>query len=1239
MEKNNIFLTLIAFVVFSGCTTLQEAKYREGEPTEDFNYPSQKTIEKSFYLLGDGGYSKPGGSSDGLLAFKEYVDSVQQIGNHTLFLGDNIYPAGMVAEDHPLRDEMEYRLDAQIDAVENYDGQILFIPGNHDWYNQGVIGLKRQEDYLQKKLEKDDIFSPKAGCALQSIEISENIQLLVVDSEWYLTDWDENPTINDNCPDIKTREAFFLEVASELKKNQNKTVVFAIHHPLYTNGLHGGNFHFTNHLYPTQRKVPLPLLGSLVTLIRTTGGVSTTDLQNERYKKLRQRLETIAGKWGNVIFVSGHDHSLQYIEHEHIKQIVAGSASKASYVGLRNDGLFAYSGQGFAVLDLFEDGSSWASFYGSIDKKPKLLYQKEIFSLADNYNLDTLQTNFPEVVRASVYEPEGEKSQVYKSIWGDRYRELYHTEIEAKVANLDTLYGGLEPIRKGGGHQTNSLRVKDSLGREYNFRMLKKDAVQFLQSTAFKNRPIDKSFENTLPEDILEDFYTASHPFAFMAVPVLADAVGLHHTNPEIYYLPKQPGLGDYNFEHGGALYMIEERPEENWLDYESFGAPNHDIQSTAGMFDRLRRDEKYSLDEAAYVKARIFDMLIGDWDRHQDQWRWAEIETEDENRIFEPIPRDRDQVFSNFDGALLGTLRGLTGFANQFAVYDEDINNVEWFNMSATGLDRSLLQNVGKETWLEQAKFIQENITDEVIENAFSRLPSEASGEVTQGLIQKLKGRRDNIIDITKRYYDKLSDLAIVTGTDKDDFVDVTRLEEGRTRVRVSRNKDGERGAVLSDKTYYSQETNEIWIYALDDDDEIFVNGTGNAKILVRIIGGQNNDIYTIENGKKVRVYDHESLPNTVEENDGAKLVFTDDYQVNVYDKDRRIYDTNVVLPSVGFNPDDGLILGIRTSYTKYGFVRNPYTARHQIRAGYFSATQGFEIGYEGEFANVWGSYNFGVGAHYSSPKTTRNFFGYGNETMNPDEELTLDYNRVRISRLGVEAGLVKETPFGSYFRYMATFEGNRVDDTENRFLVEEFTTDPEFFERDYFAGLEGTYRYESYDDVLNPTNGMKFELIGGGKVNVEDDSEAYAYLNPYMEFYNAISQNRKWVLNSRVQGKVNFGDGFQFYQAAILGGKNGLRGYRHERFAGEEAFAAGADLRYSFDQFKTRFLPFQIGVFGGYDIGRVWFDGEGSEKWHDSYGGGFWVNSAEAVSGKFNFFRGGDEGWRFSFAFGFRF
>jgi hypothetical protein len=127
MKKNNIFLTLLAFLLLVGCSTY-DPKYREGEPTENFKYPTEKKIEKSFYLLGDGGYSPPGGSSIGLIALKDYMDSVKVSNNYTIFLGDNIYPVGMPPKESPEREAAEYRLDAQLDAIEKYDGKLKEKP-------------------------------------------------------------------------------------------------------------------------------------------------------------------------------------------------------------------------------------------------------------------------------------------------------------------------------------------------------------------------------------------------------------------------------------------------------------------------------------------------------------------------------------------------------------------------------------------------------------------------------------------------------------------------------------------------------------------------------------------------------------------------------------------------------------------------------------------------------------------------------------------------------------------------------------------------------------------------------------------------------------------------------------------------------------------------------------------------------------------------------------------------------
>ncbi len=1236
MKKVKLIASLLVLIFIYSCSS-SHPKYREGEPESNFNYPGNKEIEKSIYLLGDGGYSPPGGTSLGLLAFRSFLDSVHKPQNYTIFLGDNIYPDGMPPESSPDREAAEYRIDAQLNAIKNYEGNVVVIPGNHDWYNEKLEGLEREKEYLKENFDETLIWSPEIGCGLESISISENIQLIVLDSQWYLEDWDNNPRINDNCGKINTREAMFQQLIAEIGRNSGKTIIVALHHPLYTNGVHGGQYTFTRHIYPSQKKIPLPILGSLATLIRTTGGVSIQDAQNNRYKSLVTRLTKIAQGSKNLVFVSGHEHSLQYIEHEGVKQIVSGSGSKASYATLSNDGLFAYPGQGFAVLDIFEDGSSWVSFYGNEHNKPKLLYQKEIIKNQQPEELKNYNEDFPSTITTSIYDKE-EKEKQYKTIWGQKYADLYKKDIKLPVADLDTLYGGLKILSEGFKDQNPKLIAADGKGREYELKKVQKKALRVLQNIATRNDPVNGEFRNSLTDKLIQDFYTAAHPYGFLAIPELSEAASLLHTNPKIFYLPKQSSLGKFNEEHGDDIYMIVERPGESWKGEKVFEMAE-DIVSTSEMIESLRKDQRNSLDERAYIRARIFDMLIGDWDRDQSRWNWAKIKNGNGNYIFKPIPKDRDQVFSNYDGANFGSLKALSGFSNQFEVYGSDLDDVAWFNTAALGLDRSLIQNTGRNTWQQEAEFIRQNITDEIIESAFHNLPEETKGEATDELIKNLKGRRDNILDITQKYYVHLSNLAIVTATDQRDYLEVVRLKNGSTRIIISRDDNGKKGEKLSDKTYHSWETEEIWLYGLDEEDKILVSGEGPAEILIRIVGGKNNDSYTVDYGKNIKIYDHKSLPNTITKAGSAKFRFTDDYEINTYDKDKRTYAAGSILPEVGFNPDEGFSAKVKLTRSVNKFKRNPFTSQHSFVGEFHSATNGFRLNYEGEFATILGEYNLLAGVNYTSPDWSTNFFGFGNETSNFEDELGMNYNRVGLNEISAKIGLENKTPFGSFFGFTTSFESIQVEEYRDRFISEVFNTNvPDFYGRKYFAGLDAKYKYESYDDVLNPTRGMRFVLNLGAKQNTSETDRQYGYFKTYMGFYNALTRNRKLVIKTRADLHLNIGDEYEFYQAASLGAENGLRGYRLARYTGKGAFGTGADLRYSFDKWDTGFLPLQMGVYTGYDLGRVWIDEEDSKRWHDSYGGGLWINSSEALSGTLSLFAG-SEGPRFEFQFRFKF
>ncbi|WP_298354076.1 metallophosphoesterase [uncultured Dokdonia sp.] len=1239
MNKYYVFLNFLLALFLSGCATYAP-KYAN-EVTEPQNFDSstlsRKRIHKTFYLIGDAGGDKDGGSTYALDAFKKVIDTADTENDYAVFLGDNIYDAGLPKKDHPERAEAERRLDIQTAAVENFKGKTLFIPGNHDWYAGGVEGVKRQEKYIEKALDDKEAFQPENGCPIEMKEVSDDVELMIIDTQWYLEDWDENPTINDDCS-IRTREGLFLEIENEFKKNNEKTIVVVMHHPMYTNGVHGGKFSFDKQLYPTQGKFPLPVLASLVAQIRSQGGVSIQDRYNKRYNELMKRIAVLATDTDKVIFASGHEHSIQYIEKDGIKQIVSGAGAKNSAAALGEDGLFSYGGQGFAILDIYEDESSAVRFYAANQGEPELLFTSQVHPPREPVNLDSLPEFYPETVMATVYEQnDTDVSDVHTSLWGDHYREVYGTPVTAPVATLDTLMGGFTVDRKGGGHQTRSLRLKDKDGRAYNLRAVRKSAVQFLQSVAFKDNFIQEDFRDTFTEDLILDFYTSAHPYASLAVAQLSDAVGIYHTNPRLIYVPKHKALGKYNADYGDELYLIEERPDEDFTDVDSFGNPDS-IDSTDDVYENLRDDEEYQIDEAAYLRARIFDMLIGDWDRHADQWRWARFDSKG-TKLYRPIPRDRDQVFSKFDGAILGLLKTLIPAVKQFQNYDGDLENVKWINEAGIKMDRALLKNAVKEDWLREATYLQENLTDQEIDEAFKALPLEVQNLGVDEIKKSLRERRSNIVDIAETYYDYISTLVILTGTDKDDHFEITRGDES-TRVQISRIKDGEVKKPFVDRTISSQETSEIWIYGLDDDDVFNVSGGGKRPIKMKIVGGQNNDIYEIKDGRRLKVYEHKTKPNTVKEKSGANVKYSNIYNFNTYDPLKKKSTANSTLPAIGFNPDDGLLIGVTNVFSTYGFKNDPFSSRHTLNATYSFATESLNLKYEGDFANAFGQWNLVVGGKFTNEAFSRNFFGFGNETVNNDDDLGLDFNRVRNGEIGAHIGVESDNTFGSKLRFVANFERIEIEQTGGRIIDDAtlFTPDTDnFFGGQSFIGVEGSYSYVSADNQANPTRGMEFETVIGAKRNLSSGDRMYAYINPKIGFYNALSRNRKLVLKTLVQSQIRIGDDFEFYQAASLGARTGLRGYRFNRFTGESSLAASGDIRYSFDRFSTGLIPIQLGVFGGADVGRVWVDGEESKKWHNDFGGGFWINMVETISGQIGAFAG-EDGMRIDFRFGVR-
>ncbi|MEP4946342.1 MAG: metallophosphatase, partial [Flavobacteriaceae bacterium] len=707
------------------------------------------------------------------------------------------------------------------------------------------------------------------------------------------------------------------------------------------------------------------------------------------------------------------------------------------------------------------------------------------------------------------------------------------------------------------------------------------------------------------------------------------------HTNPKLYYIPKQNRLGVYNDEFGDELYMIEEHVGDTQKTLPSFGSPEK-ILSTADVLQEIHKSGKSVVDEPSYIKARMFDMLLGDWDRHEDQWRWALFKNEDGTEFCEPIPRDRDQAFSKYDGSLISLLTRAIPGLRKMQSYDDDLRSVKWFATSPYHLDLTLINNSDWDVWEKQTKYIQSNITDSVIEKAFEVIPEEIKGQTIEDIKMTLKGRRDNLMKIAREYYTYLNKFEVITGTQKGDTFKITRLPHGKTTIEVHRKDVG-----ILNRTFSKDITREIWVYGLDGKDTFVVEGEGTRLIPIKIMGGKKNDTYDFKNKHKVKLYDYKNKENTIVTK-GSKKWLVDDYDVNNYDHRKVKHNFNQLLPIIAFNPDDGLQLGLHNTNIFYGLQRNPFTQKHVISASYYTGNSGYDFSYKGEFSNIFHNWNFGVEGKYTSPNFAENFFGLGNETSYDKDAVDLDFNRVRIRQWNAAISLIYRGKNGGAFHIRPLVESFEVENTEDRFISDVANVDPNstFFEKQTYAGAELAYEYQNKDNPAFPTLGMDFKITGGYKTNIDGSSAEnnFGYLIPELAFDHKLNRKGSLVFATKVAGEVVLGDDFEFYHGAQIGGINGLRGFRNERFVGKQSFYQNTDLRIALGGMRTSVIPLRFGISGSYDYGRVWLENDTSNVWHTSYGGSLWLSGVNAISANMGYFNS-DDGGRIVFVLGFAF
>ncbi|RXG27516.1 BamA/TamA family outer membrane protein [Leeuwenhoekiella palythoae] len=1168
-------------------------------------FAQDKEVEQTFYFTGNTGYA-PNATTTSVL---EAITTMSQKDAKATFVAiGNITQQGYPPKKKDRKEVETFLQQELMEPLEAFNGNVILMPGKNEWNKNGHENLDDLESFIQDNSEIE--FWPNDGCPreIENLDM-DNVELLMIDSQWFLEDWDDHLYLNNKC-DIKTRDDFFAKFKDDLKDEQNKTVIVAVHHSILT--LSQQNF------------------------IENIGGLTVEDYYSTLRQKYAGTLETLASQFPDVIFVSASDRNLQYVFDDGIPQIISGAASeKLDGVRKAKDGQFASKAHGFARLTVYKDRSSVVEFYETDNGTPKKLFEKEI----RRQQPKPQDINSPDISgmgstkKASIYtKEETDKSGMYRFLWGDHYRDVYSKEIEAPVLDLSKLPGNVHAISEGGGNQSRSLRLIDDEEHEYTARELRKSAVRFIQSK-ITDHYVRDFMENTIAEDIVQDFYTTAQPYAPFALNPIFDSLDIYNAQPKIYYLPKQKQLGIYNEDYGDKLYMYEAHAGDENKSFERFGDAD-DIISTKDLLAEIQDSKKHQVDEANFLKVRLMDFAVGDYDRHYDQWRWSAFEQEDGTTLYKTIRRDRDQAFPKYDGLVLGLLKVALIDFRSMEKYDEDVNSVKWLSRYAYPLDQAFLKSLTWEDWEQQVQFIQERLTNETIATAFASLPEAAQDQSTAAIQKNLKARRDNLMDIARRYYEYLMRHQILLGTgDKDEFV-ITRQADGKTSISLTTEDDRS-----FERTYDKALTKEIWIYGLDDDDTFKVTGDGNQYIPIKILGGENNDVYDFENTRAVKAYDYKSKNNTFV-NSGTRKWLVDSYDINTYNDASRKLDAFSTLPAINYDQDTGFSAGLSGTYTTYGLANNPFSTQQTLTAKYFAATHGIELKYSGEFAHAFYKWNFGLDARYTTPNYAINFFGTGNETTYDRDAVDRDFNRVRISQWSVNPSLIYredrvQLRFGPTVESLNTsYSGSGVTGDTNVFAAGD-----NVFNTQYYAGAEAAFQYKNKSGAIAfIRRGFQFDLVTGYKTNIDEYDNEFAYVNPTLSVDYPLHPSGMAVLATKIGAEMNIGDTYEFYHAATLGGNNSLRGFRNERFNGKTAFYQSTDLRVGIAELTTSFIPLRLGVSAGFDYGRVWVPNEDSEQWHNSYGGSVFLNGFKALTANLGYYRSTESdrvlftlGWKF--------
>ena len=1021
-----------------------------------------------------------------------------------------------------------------------------------------------------------------------------------------------------------TRDEVIAKLNELRYKNRHKIILLASHHPFQSYGVHGGVFTLKDHLFPLTAinphlYIPLPVLGSLYPLLRSVFS-NPEDLHHPLYQDMSRRITGVFSGFPNIIYVAGHEHGLQFIKSDKI-QVVSGAGAKHTEAKKGKYSLFADAIQGYVTVDLLSGNTLSFRYMGYTKEGVQQLFAYRQPFTATTDNEFSGKPIAGDSVTLRVHPMYDSVGKFHRFIFGENYRKEWAAKVTLPVLRISEVDGGLKPLQLGGGMQSRSLRLEGKDKKEWVIRSVEKSTAKLLP----------EALRETFAKDVLDDNTSAQHPFAALVVPPIAEAVRIPHASPVIGVISSDSSLGIYNRAFSNMVVLLEERE------------PLGESDNSAKMKKNLLKDNENQLNGKEMLRARMLDMYLGDWDRHEDQWRWYD-EDRGKNKKYLAVPRDRDQVFHVNEG-IIPVLASKGYILPAIRDFDGRIRHSKWLLFKTGFVNAYPEMQFSHAEWMKTAGKFEEAVTDSVLESALQRLPKAVYQLDHDALLEKLRSRRERIPAAMDEYYRFIQKVSDIRLSNKNEWVQINSDSGGSLRIQISRiNKEGEIRNSLMEKTYDPRLTKELRIYLGNGKDSVQINDK-DSRVRLRIIGGDGPKSYHFEAlHKKIDLYDKENSSIYTGDlsklkkhigNDSANTAFE---RVNLY---------NIWMPLViaGLNIDDGIILGGGFRFTKQeGFRKYPFASRQQLLLAHSFSTSAYRISYHGEWIKLVGNAGLDLRGVIRAPDNTQNFFGRGNETVYDKAPGYKKYYRARFALYQLDPALrwrwnknqssVSLGPSLYFYRY-------NQDDNKGRFIentgqigsYDSLTID----KSKLHLGLAADYIQDKRNNSTIPQWGSYIHIRIQAYKGLGLYAESFAQLEPEVRVYKSLNAGSSIILADRLGGALGIGK-TTFYQSAFIGGQGNLLGYRQFRFAGQHSIYNNLELRMKLSDLANYLVAGQFGITALWDIGRVWEIHDNSGKWHQGIGAGIYFAPASAFV--LNFVMAySPEGWYPYFTLGFRF